>query len=140
MTNAIDAKQALIDMLKACPSLEGVETTWGFPSGNTPKAWCYVGKIVWSDSEWVSNRKRQETFRITVVFNVQDFAADAETAEKHVKSLADDAEAALDANPKLGLPQIVTSGFDPKRLGSWPIPDGTEAQYEVEIEFVARPN
>lgn len=137
-TNALAVKAALRDMLTGLPSLAGVQTTWGFPGREPEPKWSYVGKVDWDTSEWATNRSRQERFVIDVTFSVQLFAATAEDAERAVMALAADAEAALKDNPTLGIAAVVSSDFIPRRLGSWPIDDGFEAQLEINAAFTAR--
>jgi hypothetical protein len=137
-TKALAAKGALFDKLNGLSDLSDVQRTWGFPNREPRRKWCHVGEIRWESSEWMTHRSRQELFSITLVFSLQLLASSAEESETAVHDLADGAEDALKADPTLGLADVVTSDFVPRRLASWPTDDGYEAQMEIDVRFTAR--
>ncbi|MEV6638101.1 hypothetical protein AB0M54_46000 [Actinoplanes sp. NPDC051470] len=117
---------------------EQIQVTYGFPTREPDRRWIAVGDINWSESRWATNRARQEAFTVSVIFNVQVPAGTAEEAEAFAIEMAKGFEGRLKADPSIG-GLCVTSGFNPRRLKSWPIDGAYEAQFETEVTAACRP-
>lgn len=137
-TNAIAVKVALKALIDGLPGLTDTQRTYGTPS-NFEKLWVSVGKVQWARSEWETNRSREETFTIDVCVSVVHSAGDAESVETQAVALAAHIEDAVKANPQIDNPKVVTSGFKPQRLTSYPNDVGAyEAQYDCVLDVTAR--
>lgn len=133
-TNAFATKAALREMIKALPALAGYQVTWGYPTRNPERRWVFVGEVQWPDSQWVTNRSREETFEISVIVNCQISGATAEEVELELQSMASGIEDGMKAKPNLGVQSVVTSDFVPKKLSSFP----SDQVYEGQLESVVR--
>lgn len=137
-TNAVAVKQSLKALIDALPSFGDVQRTYGVPR-TFDKRWCNVGRITWDSSEWATNRSREESFSIELLVSVVQSAGNAESVEVEASRLAGLIEDAVKAAPNFGNSKVVTSGFKPLRLNSFPNdPEGFEAQYECAISVTAR--
>ena len=139
-TRAIAVKKTLRDWAVDQPVVETekVQVTYGLPIREPERRWIAVGAVTWTGTEWVTNRSRQESFAVTVIFNVQMSGGIAEEAEVFSAAMADAFEDRLKADPSIG-GLCVTSGFNAVRLSSWPIDGKYEAQYETEVTATCRP-
>ena len=137
-TNAFAAKAALRDMIKALPALAGYQVTWGFPSRTPERRWVFVGEVQWPDSQWVTNRSREEVFEISVIVNAQISGATAEEVESELQRMAAGIEDGMKATPNLGIQSVVTTDFVPKKLSSFPSDQVYEGQFEAVVRVKAR--
>lgn len=138
-TNAVDVKANLVTLIHGLPEADAEkwDIDWGF--ARTPeRTWVYCGEIQWSDSTWVTNRSRQEIFTIKVVVNVKRRRATPEDVEREVTRIASLIEAAVKVNPNLGDAAVVTSGWVPQKMDSWPSDEFAEAQFEADVSVTAR--
>lgn len=137
-SNAVEIKHALKALIHSLPDFQDVQVTYGVPN-TFDKRWFNIGRITWDSSEWVTNRSREESFSIEVGVSVVQSAGSAESTELEAMRLAGVIEDAIKAAPSFGNPRVVTSGFKPARLNSFPNdPEGFEAQYECAISVTAR--
>lgn len=137
-TNAFEAKANLRDMLKAQPELAKYQVTWGYPSRAPERRWIFVGEVTWKESEWATNRSREEQFFIALVVNCQLTGGTSEEVERELQTMASGIENALKANPSLGIASAVTSDFIPQKLSSYPSDSVYEGQLECQIRVKAR--
>lgn len=137
-TNAFAAKAALRDMIKALPALAGYQVTWGYPTRNPERRWVFVGEVMWPDSQWVTNRSREETFEVSVIVNAQISGATAEEVENELQTMAAGIEDGMKATPNLGIQSVVTTDFVPKKLSSFPSDQVYEGQFEAIVRVKAR--
>jgi hypothetical protein len=137
-TNAFAFKGALRDMIKALPDLAGYQVTWGYPMRNPERRWVFVGEVQWPDSQWATNRSREEVFEISVVVNCQLSAATSEEVESELQHMAAGIENGMKASPNLGIQSVVTSDFIPKKLSSFPSDQVYEGQFEAVVRVKAR--
>ncbi|MFC7979508.1 hypothetical protein ACFUT3_30285 [Streptomyces cinereoruber] len=137
-TNAFAAKGALRDMIRALPALSGYQVTWGYPSRNPERRWVFVGEILWPESEWVTNRSREEVFEVSVVVNCQLSGATSEEVEGELQRMAAGIEDGMKAAPNLGIRSVVTSDFVPKKMTSFPSDGVYEGQFEAVVRVKAR--
>ncbi|MBT2541945.1 hypothetical protein J7E99_14830 [Streptomyces sp. ISL-44] len=137
-TNAFAFKGALRDMIKALPDLAGYQVTWGYPMRNPERRWVFVGEVQWPDSQWATNRSREEVFEISVVVNCQLSAATSEEVESELQRMAAGIENGMKASPNLGIQSVVTSDFIPKKLSSFPSDQVYEGQFEAVVRVKAR--
>lgn len=139
-TKAIQVKKALETKLKALALVvsENVQVTYGFPAQSPERKWACVHEVRWRGTRWVTNRDREETFGVSVAFNVQLLAGTAEETEAKVVAMAAEFEDALKSDPGLG-GLCITSSFEPQSLRSWPIKDAYEAQLDTEVTVTCRP-
>jgi hypothetical protein len=133
-TNAFAVKAALRDMIRALPALAGYQVTWGYPTRNPERRWVFVGEVSWPDSQWVTNRAREEVFEISVVVNAQISGATAEEVETELQKMAAGIEDGMKSNPSLGVHSVVTSDFIPKKVASFP----SDQVYEGQLDSVVR--
>ncbi|MFF0481053.1 hypothetical protein [Streptomyces sp. NPDC004435] len=133
-TNAFAFKGALRDMIRALPALAGYQVTWGYPSRSPERRWVFVGEVLWPDSQWATNRSREEVFEVSVVVNCQLSAATSEEVEGELQRMAEGIENGLKVSPTLGIQSVVTSDFVPKKLVSFP----SDQVYEGQIEAIVR--
>ncbi|MEV5080328.1 hypothetical protein AB0K74_16360 [Streptomyces sp. NPDC056159] len=133
-TNAYAAKAAVRDMIKGLPALSGYQVTWGYPVRNPERRWVFVGRIQWPDSQWATNRSREEVFEISVVVNCQLSGATSEEVERELERMAEGIEDGLKANPNLGISSVVTSDFVPKEMDSFP----SDRVYEGQLDAIVR--
>lgn len=139
-TKAFDVKKRVVDLAKALPTVVGdrVQTTYGWPTSAPERRWVMVGEVTWDDSEWVTNRSRQEIFSIAILFNVQMTRGTAEEVEQAAVKLGQEFEETVMADPGFaGL--AVTSNLIPRKLASWPSDGVFEANYEASLRVTARP-
>lgn len=137
-TNAFAFKGALRDTIKALPALAGYQITWGYPMRNPERRWVFVGEVQWPDSQWVTNRSREEVFEISVVVNCQLSAATSEEVESELQRMAAGIENGMKVSPNLGIQSVVTSDFIPKKLSSFPSDQVYEGQFEAVVRVKAR--
>lgn len=139
-SKALEAKRFIYDLLRNDSTLgaEKFDVSWSWPAGGPPGRWVMVGRIQWQDTEWATNRSRTERFTVSVLFNVMLLAANAEEAETYVRDMARAFETALSADPGMG-GLLISSTVRPGALDSQPMPEGFEAQFELEVECQARP-
>ncbi|MFB7185203.1 hypothetical protein ACFCZT_07765 [Streptomyces sp. NPDC056230] len=137
-TNAFAVKTALRDLAQAQPELSGYQVTYGYPSRAPERRWVFVGEVHWQDSEWATNRMREETFEIATVINCQISGATSEEVELELQRMAAGIENGLKANPSLGIHAVVTSDFIPKKLVSFPSDQVYEGQLECALRVKAR--
>jgi hypothetical protein len=133
-TNAFAVKGALRDMIRALPALAGYQVTWGYPTRNPERRWVFVGEVQWPESQWATNRSREEVFEISVIVNAQISGATAEEVENELQAMAAGIENGMKATPNLGIQSVVTSDFVPKKLASFP----SDQVYEGQLESVVR--
>lgn len=137
-SNALEVKGKVKALIDGLPILADVQRTWGVPA-HMDREWVNLGRVRWPSSDWVTNRSRQESFTIDLLVSVVQTAGDAESVETRAMQLAAAIEDAVKANPNFGMPSVVTSGFQPTQLQSFPNdPEGYEAQYECVISVTAR--
>lgn len=138
-TNAIDVKAAIVALIKGLPeaTAEKWDTDWGF-SKTPDRTWIYCGAVDWDSSEWVTNRSREEIFRVKTVVNIKRRRSTPEQAEREATRIASLIEAAVKASPNFGDGAVVTSSFMPRKLDSFPADDFCEAQFEADISVTAR--
>lgn len=136
---ALDYKAALVAAIRDLPEAftEKWDVDWGF-SKNPERTWVYVGRVTWDTSTWATNRSRQETFKVQVAVNVRRRRMTPEKAERECLRIAGLIEAAVKANPQLGIGQVVSTDFTPTKADSFPGDDATEAQFEAEVWVTAR--
>lgn len=137
-TTAIAAKAAIRDIAGQSAGLAAFKTTWGFPTREPTKKWLMLGEIKWQNSDWATNKSRQETYRIGFSVNVQIMGGDGETCERAAAAAFAEFEDSIKANPQIGVPGIVYTNFHPQRLFSFPADDYYEGQFDGEIEIHAR--
>lgn len=140
MTKAPAVKAYLKTLLDGMPmtGTDKLQVTFGFPMRNVQKKWMFVGETEWQSVEWVTNRSREEVFDITIGFSAEISGGTAEEAEQFASQMASDFESALTQNPGMsGL--CVTSIFFPKRLNSWAVDLGFQAQFETVVTATCRP-
>lgn len=137
-TNVFAVKTALRDLAKAQPELSGYQVTYGFPVRAPERRWVFVGEVSWEDSEWATNRKREEVFEVTTVINCQMSGATSEEVERELQRMAAGIEDGLKANPSLGIAAVVTTDFIPKKLVSFPSDQVYEGQLECALRVKAR--
>lgn len=137
-TNAFAAKAALRDMIKALPALAGYQVTWGYPTRNPERRWVFVGEVMWPDSQWVTNRSREESFEISVIVNCQISGATSEEVESELQRMAAGIEDGMKSTPNLGIPSVVVTDFVPKKLASFPSDQVYEGQFEAIVRVKAR--
>ncbi|MFD3464801.1 hypothetical protein ACFWWM_00235 [Streptomyces sp. NPDC058682] len=125
-------------MIKALPELAGYQVTWGYPMRNPERRWVFVGEVQWPDSQWVTNRSREESFEISVVVNCQLSGATSEEVESELQRMAAGIEDGMKASPNLGIQSVVTSDFVPKKLCSFPSDQVHEGQFEAVVRVKAR--
>ncbi|MFE0648550.1 hypothetical protein ACFVZH_08190 [Streptomyces sp. NPDC059534] len=133
-THAFAVKGALRDMIRALPALAGYQVTWGYPSRNPERRWVFVGEVLWPESQWATNRSREEVFEVSVVVNCQLSGGTSEEVESELQRMAAGIEDGMKAVPNLGIQSVVTSDFVPKKLVSFP----SDGVYEGQIEAVVR--
>jgi len=131
------ALKSLLDSM-AIVSADNVQVTYGFPTRSPERRWAVVGPVRWDAAEWATNRARNETFAISVVFSVQEFGMTSDEVEDYAIRLSAEFEEMLKADPSIG-GLCITSGFMPRALNSWPIDGGYECQFETEVTAVCRP-
>lgn len=137
-TNAFAVKGALRDMIKALPALAGYQVTWGYPARNPERRWVFVGEVQWPDSQWATNRSREEVFEVSVIVNCQLSGGTAEEVERELERMSAGIEDGLKASPNLGIQSVVTSDFVPKKLSSFPSDQVFEGQLESIVRVKAR--
>jgi hypothetical protein len=137
-TNALEVKGALFALIKALPEFVDAQVTYGVPR-RIEKTWCALGRVRWDSSEWATNRGREETFTVEGLVSIIRTAGNAETTEADAVRLGSAIEAAVMSAPNFGNPRIVTSGFKPVSVSSFPNDaEGFEAQYEWTVSVTAR--
>jgi hypothetical protein len=137
-TNAFAVKSALRDLAKSRPELSGYQVTYGFPVRNPERRWVFIGEVLWEDSQWATNRNREEVFSIAAVINCQISGATSEDVERELQRMAEGIENGLKANPSLGIDSVVTTDFVPKKLVSFPSDQTYEGQLECLLRVKAR--
>jgi hypothetical protein len=125
-------------MIKALPALAGYQVTWGYPTRNPERRWVFVGEVMWPDSQWVTNRSREENFEISVIVNAQISGATSEEVEAELQRMAAGIEDGMKASPNLGIPSVVVTDFVPKKLQSFPSDQVYEGQFEAVVRVKAR--
>lgn len=137
--NAIDVKAAIVSLIKGLPeaTAEKWDTDWGYTK--TPeRTWVYVGEVNWDESHWVTNRTREELFKVKVAISVKRRLKTPEECEREVLRIASLIEMAVKADISLGVDAVKASDFTPRRMDSWPVDEFCEAQYEADIFVTAR--
>lgn len=138
MSNALAVKEALYGLVRGLPEFEGVQVSYGVPK-RIDKRWCALGRIRWDASDWATNRGREETFTIEGLVSIVQTAGDAASVEAAALALGGAIEAAVKAAPNFGMASVVTSGFKPTSVSSYPNDtEGYEAQYEWTVSVTAR--
>lgn len=139
-SKALEVKRYIFDMLRADETLaaERFEVTWGWPAKGPPARWVNVGRVNWGETEWATNRNRNERFTVAVGFNVQMLAANAEEAEAFIRDAARTFEQTISNDQHLG-GLCISTILSPSVLDSQPLPEGYEAQFELEVSCQARP-
>jgi hypothetical protein len=137
-TNAFAAKAALRDMIKGLPALAKYQVTYGYPTRDPERRWVFVGEVDWPESQWVTNRSREEVFEISVILNAQISGATSEEVEGELQRMAEGIEDGMKANPSLGLQTVVSSDFVPKKVTSFPSDQVYEGQFESVVRVKAR--
>jgi hypothetical protein len=125
-------------MIKGLPALAGYQVTWGYPTRNPERRWVFVGEVMWPDSQWVTNRSREETFEVSVIVNAQISGATAEEVENELQRMAAGIEDGMKVTPNLGIQSVVTTDFVPKKLSSFPSDQVYEGQFEAIVRVKAR--
>lgn len=137
-TNAFAAKAALRDMIKALPALAGYQVTWGYPARNPERRWVFVGEVHWPESQWATNRSREEVFEVSVIVNCQLSGATSEEVEGELQRMAAGIEDGMKAVPNLGIPSVIVTDFVPRKLSSFPSDQVYEGQFEATVRVKAR--
>lgn len=137
-TSALAVKSALKAEIDSVETDGNLEVTWGFPKKEPAKRWCIVGDIKWDTSEWITNRGKNESYKIVVDVWVRITGGTAQEAETQAEAYESLIEDALKANPKVGVSNVITSSFIPVELQSWPQDDGGEARFKCEFAVTAR--
>lgn len=138
-SHAFAVKASVVALIKALPA--AVTEKWDIDHGfskSPERTWVYCGQITWESSEWVTNRSREEDFKVQLVINLKRRRSTPAAVEAECARIAGLIEAMVKANPNLGNASVITSGFEPKRLDAFPADDFVEGQYEAEIRAVAR--
>ena len=135
---ALDIKQHVYTLIRELPEFADVDVTYGVPK-RFDKRWCALGRVRWDSTEWATNRSREEVFTLEGLINIVQAAGDATSCEATALALGGAIEDAVKADPGLGNPRVVTSGFKPSNISSFPNDtEGYEAQYEWTISVTAR--
>lgn len=105
VTTAPTAKANLLTLLQADTDLAGVQVVWAHPgSGNLTREAVYFGATKWQD-EWSEvmgpARKRDERYRIEVVFDVASDGDDAQACETRMWALVNRLRQVLHDHPTL---------------------------------------
>lgn len=139
-TKAPAVKAYLLGIAQALPVMaeQQFDVTFGWPSRLPERRWVVAGDTTWDRSEWVTNRSREESFRVLFGFCVLIKGGSAQEAEECASLVAASFEDALRADPGLG-GLAVTSSFEPRDLKSWPVDSGFEAQFQTEVSATCRP-
>lgn len=138
-TNAIECKAHIRDLIKSIPEAtsEKWDVDWGF--ARTPeRLWVYCGEIAWDESRWVTNRSREETFRVRIVVNLKRRRSTPEDAERDAIRIAGLIEGLIKTTPNLNDSAITLAEWVPRRLDCWPSDEFIEAQVEADIRVTAR--
>jgi hypothetical protein len=137
-TLALEIKQHVYTLIKALPEFADVDVTYGVPK-RFDKRWCALGRVRWDSSDWATNRSREETFSLEGLVSIVQTAGDSASCEAAALALGSVIEDAIKADPGLGNARVVTSGFKPSNVSSFPNDaEGYEAQYEWTISVTAR--
>lgn len=137
-SNALAIKAHVYELIRSLPELEGVQVTYGVPK-SFDKRWVALGRVRWDSSEWATNRAREEVFSIEGLCSVVSTAGDASSVESAALAMGAAIEDAVKASPGFGNTHVVTSGFKPTNITSFPNDtEGYEAQYEWIISVTAR--
>lgn len=138
-SNALDCKSNIVSMIRGIPEAtsEKWDIDWGF--ARTPeRVWVYCGEVSWDESAWVTNRQREETFRVRVVVNIKRRRGTPEDAERDAMRVAGLVEGLVKTTPNLNDSAITLAEWVPKRMDCWPSDEFTEAQIEADIRVTAR--
>jgi hypothetical protein len=98
----------------------------------------FVGEVHWPDSQWVTNRSREEVFEVSVIVNCQLSGATSEEVEGELQRMAAGIEDGMKAVPNLGIPSVVVTDFVPRKLSSFPSDQVYEGQFEAVVRVKAR--
>lgn len=139
-TKALLVKGYLRDLANsmAVVPVEQVQVTYGFPMGGPDKRWIAVGEITWDGSEWKTNRSRDESFSIKVIFDVQLAGGTAEQVEAYAELMSREFEDRLTSDPSMG-GLCITSVYTARTMRSFPSDRTTyECQFETEVRATCR--
>lgn len=139
-SNAIAVKTSVFNALAAATGLSAAKVTYGLPGrGDLSDTSVLVGHVKYDKSEWVTNRTREETFRIEVISEVHITAADAQSAELAVAALSDVVEDYFATSPTFNLPSLVITNYSPGEIVSGPLDQNKyAARVHGELTVTAR--
>jgi len=135
---SLETKTHIYELVKALPEFADVDVTYGVPK-RFEKRWCAIGRVRWDSTDWATNRSREESFTVEGLISIVQAAGSPTSVEATALALGGAIEDAIKASPNLGNPRIITSGFKPSNISSFPNDtEGYEAQYEWMISVTAR--
>ena len=141
MSNQIAAKTAVQNIIKARPEYtsENWQVLWG-PFKSPERTFFFIGRTEWDQdrTRWVTNRNRDEEFRIRVVLNLKRRRATAEQVEAEAMRIYELVEDAIHATKNLGLPNVISSGVVPDHVDTFPVDDQVECQLTFDVWVKAR--
>lgn len=137
LSKALAIKTHVFDLLTN--NLEDFTVTWGFTTRNVDRQWCYLGDLVWPESEWRTNRSRRHTVSLPIVLNCVFARKSPQEAEAFMHEQLERLEALFDATSDVRTVGAETWGLAPQGIGTQPHTDGIEAQATFELRVTYRP-
>jgi hypothetical protein len=130
-------KGKVVEICKA--TLPDFTTTWSFTTRNPPRTWCYIGKLMWPEGEWVTNRSTQYGVTVPIVLNAIRAKSTPEDSEAWLAERMNALMGAFQADSDLRSIGVITWTAVPRYFDSQPHPDGIEVQAVIELQVTYRP-
>jgi hypothetical protein len=139
MSNVIAVKGAIFDLISGLPeaTVGGWGIYWGEPQAPVDVS-VYLGTSLWSGTDWVKQRTRQEQFSIDVDCVLRRRRASLQDLEIEVAQMGDLISDHISRVPNLGLPEVVTSVVQPKSVESGRLQEFNMAVMSMAVNVTAR--
>lgn len=141
MSNQIACKASVKAIITGLPEYkdEGWQMLWG-PFKSPDRTFFYLGRTDWDDdrTRWVTNRSRDEEFRIKVVLNLKRRRKTGEEVEAEAMRIYELVEDAIHATKNLNIPNVISSACVPDHVDTFPVDDEIECQLTFNVWVKAR--
>lgn len=144
-TNAVAAKLALIDYLKAEPALQGVQIAYGYPARDVEREVLYGGASRFTKAQegmggGMGGLAYRETVTVDLHIQIRIPGGEVEEAEARAVEIGSEVEAFLARNERLSdLPGLLYAGVTGGELGYAIEDDAVTSALQLSVEFTSYP-
>lgn len=139
-TKALEIKRRLKVICEELPAVIAAkaQVSHGHPNGDPERRSVQILKVEWEESQWKTNRSREERLACNVRFLAYVLGGTALDAEEAAIALSDGFEDYIKNNPTLGITGVLNSDCVPREFDSAPATDGWVAGIDYEVRVTAR--